>query len=658
MGIETLELWHAYAINREKIDQEKIRNLIRESWERSRSLKVDPLFNGVSMVHKNELNRRIQNRKDMLEAAMPHLHKLYRIIRNSRTTITITDEDGVVLDSFYNDELKKMKNFPIPGSIHSEENCGTNGVGTALVTGKPVQIIGAEHWLKDNHNWFCNTVPIRQYNRIIGVLNLSCPINIGHEHSLGMVSSTAYAIEREMEMKKVLKERKNLVLQQRTILDLLDTGIIVINKEGLIIQNNEKAQQILSNRGDWTGLKLSEIMDCNHDFNDTFAKRQEFENYEIPVKIKGRHTYIGFSSAFIENGDSTDGMVLRLREPASIRHFAAIAGGSNAIYSFSDIIGESREVSDVLKLAELAARNTTNVLITGESGTGKELIAQSIHNSSERKHKPFVAINCGALSRELIQSELFGYEGGAFTGAKKNGNPGKFELADGGTLFLDEIGEMPLDAQTNLLRVLQTGNVLRIGARHPNRVDVRIIAATNKNLDDEIKLKNFRNDLYYRLNVLQIVLPPLRERKSDILLLATHFLKRFSKESGKYIDGFSSGAIDVINSYTWPGNIRELENTIERAVIICENELIETSALPPKIISNLPDTAHAGTVPAEMGFGNSRSNGINEVELDYIKNLLSKHRGNLRSAAAEMGVARSTLYNKLRKYKISVEDYR
>ena len=204
------------------------------------------------------------------------------------------------------------------------------------------------------------------------------------------------------------------------------------------------------------------------------------------------------------------------------------------------------------------------MLILGESGTGKELFAQSIHNASPRASRPFVAVNCGALPRNLVESELFCYEDGAFTGASRTGKPGKFELADGGTIFLDELGEMPMDAQVSLLRLLQNGEVTRIGGKSSRTVSVRVIAATNKNLEEAVRQHTFREDLYYRLNVFTLVLPPLRSRMSDIELLAEHFLLKFAGSLGKDVRGFTSGALALLRRYQWPGNIRELENVIER----------------------------------------------------------------------------------------------
>jgi transcriptional regulator with PAS, ATPase and Fis domain len=649
--MDSYSLWENFVVHGKDIDENLVRPLILESWKRCREYNIDPFHAGTVSVNSEKLSQIKTEKKNLLSAAMPHLHKLYKIIKNTGSVITITDENGVILDSFADNDLLSMPNFPSPGTIHHESTVGTSGIGTALAVGVPIQLIAHEHWLHDNHSWFCNSSAIYRHNRIIGCLNLACPVDRGHDHSLGLIVATANAIEREMELNIMLKEKKKLASTQEAIIELLDTGIIVVDNDGNITQNNNKTLQILNTKGDWIGRGLDELFDCSYDFNKLLRHRIELNNFEISVKIGRKHSYIGFSTAFIENSGTTEAMVLRIREPESTRHFANIAGGSTAIYNFDDIIGNSDILTESLKIAHLATKNNTNVLITGESGTGKELVAQAIHNGSSRKSKAFVAINCGALSRELIQSELFGYEGGAFTGANKNGNPGKFELADGGTLFLDEIGEMPLDAQTNLLRVLQTGMVLRIGARHPNVVDVRVIAATNKKLEYEISEKNFRHDLFYRLNVLQIKLPPLRVRKNDIITLAEYFLSRFSGEMKNEINGFDSITLNLLKNYNWPGNIRELENTIERAVVIAEGSIIISSDIPDSIKNyNHSDTSEPTS--------SKTSGNLNDVEITYIKKLLNEHRGNLRAVSVAMGVARSTLYNKMKKYGIEKEDYR
>jgi transcriptional regulator with PAS, ATPase and Fis domain len=253
----------------------------------------------------------------------------------------------------------------------------------------------------------------------------------------------------------------------------------------------------------------------------------------------------------------------------------------------------------------MAALTNSNVLITGESGTGKELMAQSIHNASDRSHMPFVAINCGALPRGLVESELFGYEGGSFTGSKKTGNPGKFELADGGTIFLDEIGDMPLDVQVALLRVIQEKEVCRIGGSKPKRIDIRIIAATNKNLAEEVQNKTFRQDLYYRLNVLVINMPSLRKRKEDLEPLINSILERIKSRTNKPYLAIEVQAMNLLKSYDWPGNIRELENILERAANTCRNFTISKSDIPLNIF--LEDTEVSPEITV-----------IEQTELDLI----------------------------------------
>ncbi len=277
-------------------------------------------------------------------------------------------------------------------------------------------------------------------------------------------------------------------------------------------------------------------------------------------------------------------------------------------YCITGIIGNSNKMREVFQMISQVSRSNATVLIRGESGTGKELVANSIHYNSLRAKRPCVKVNCAALPSDLIESELFGHEKGAFTGAIKQ-NLGKFELANKGTIFLDEIGSVGLDVQTKLLRVLQEKEFERVGGQRTIKTDVRIIAATNKNLEQGVEEENFRGDLYYRLNVFPIYLPPLRERKTDILLLADHFLERYTKENSKDIRRFSTPAIDMLMDYHWPGNVRELENCIERAVLLCEEGVIHSYHLPP----TLQTGTESDTLPAL-----SMDDAVENLERDMI----------------------------------------
>jgi two-component system response regulator HydG len=312
----------------------------------------------------------------------------------------------------------------------------------------------------------------------------------------------------------------------------------------------------------------------------------------------------------------------------------------NVTTEYCGIVGKDPEMQAIYKLIEDIAPTDTTVLIHGESGTGKELVANAIHQNSLRKHKPFVIINCSAYPTTLLESELFGHEKGAFTGAVRQ-KAGRFEQAHQGTVFLDEIGEIPPQAQIKLLRVLQTQKFERVGGEHTLTVDVRILAATNKDLVQEVKRGHFREDLYYRLNVIPIQLPPLSKRRNDIPLQARFFMERFAAEQGKSIKEFSSEAMRLLLDYPWPGNVRELENSIEHAVVLAKRNQIEVSDLPP--------TLHDTPSPVPTGTKNT----MMENEAKLLKEALDECGWNKKQAAQQLGISRNTLYRKLKKYQIT-----
>ena len=309
-------------------------------------------------------------------------------------------------------------------------------------------------------------------------------------------------------------------------------------------------------------------------------------------------------------------------------------------YRFENIITKSPKMQQVIEVIKIVAKSNATVLIIGDSGTGKELVARAIHSQSHRRSRPFVAISCTALAESLLESELFGHEKGAFTGAYAQ-KKGKFEAANRGSLFLDEIGEMSANIQVHLLRVLEEKEFTRVGGNELIKVDVRIISATNKDMKKAIASGEFREDLYYRLNVVSIELPPLRERREDIPLLAQHFLKKFTIENQKEITGFSPEATDFLLKYEWPGNVRELENTIERAVILAQNPSIKMADMSQE---NMP---LARSAPVR---GN-----LKEIEKNYILETLTQSQGNYRKTARLLGISRMTLYNKVRTYGINVK---
>jgi len=311
-------------------------------------------------------------------------------------------------------------------------------------------------------------------------------------------------------------------------------------------------------------------------------------------------------------------------------------------YQVENIIGNSRLMREVYEMIHKVAKSNATVLLRGESGTGKELVANAIHYQSLRARKPFIKVNCAALPETLLESELFGYEKGAFTGATSL-KPGRFERAQGGTLFLDEIGDLNPSIQTKLLRVIQEKEFDRLGGRQPIQADVRIIAATNQNLEKALEEKRFREDLYYRLNVFPIYLPPLRDRRTDILLLADHFLEKFNKEHQKNIRRISTPAIDMLMQYHWPGNVRELQNCLERAILICEGEAIKAHHLPPTL-----QTAESSNTQSKLSFDQA----VEAVEKELIIEALKKTNGNRTRAAEQLGLTQRIINYKIDRYGI------
>jgi two-component system, NtrC family, response regulator HydG len=306
----------------------------------------------------------------------------------------------------------------------------------------------------------------------------------------------------------------------------------------------------------------------------------------------------------------------------------------------SDFIGQSVAMRRVFDLIEKVAPSKASVAITGESGTGKEMVARAIHNLSPRREKPFIAVNCASIPATLIESEIFGHERGAFTGADQR-RPGVFELAHGGTLFLDEVGEIPVELQAKLLRVLEEGRLRRLGGKVEIEVDARVLCATNRDLKAEIKNQRFREDLFFRLNVFQVALPPLRDRREDIPILVQHFVEKFNADAGKHVSGAHPEALEILKNYDWPGNIRELRNSVERAVILCDGELVLRDHLPPDM---------AGKGPERQVFKLPYGLTLDTVEKEYILGSLQRNGGNKARTAEILGVSEKTLYNKLNRY--------
>jgi len=357
--------------------------------------------------------------------------------------------------------------------------------------------------------------------------------------------------------------------------------------------------------------------------------------------------------AYLEKPVDNEELLLLIGRALEVRKLEtevdSLRGELRKKYRFSEIIGTSAPMNSIFQMMDRIAPVEGTVLVTGESGTGKELVARAIHYAGPRKEGPFVVVNCGAVPRDLIESEFFGHSKGAFTDARTE-TTGKFEMAHKGTIFLDEIGELPLEAQVKVLRALGEREIVKVGGTKTIPVDVRVIAATNKNLDEEVRKGTFREDLYFRLAVLSLRLPPLRERRADIPLLAEHFLKKYGPELKKELKGLSTKALDALLSYSWPGNVRELENVIYEAMVYTEGEVLDVPLLPARILTRIGQpAAEEAQCPSLREAAQSASE---SAEKALIEQALRETEGNRTAAARRLGISRRTLFNKMKALEI------
>ena len=425
-------------------------------------------------------------------------------------------------------------------------------------------------------------------------------------------------------------------------LDNIEEAITFCDKDGHLLFANNKCCEILNtSRTEIQDLKADAHTDIKPILMQVLESKKKIVDAEYFMKYRNNTFHLTASAYPVYgNKDEIIGAIDLFQNIERTRKLASSIAGYQAIFTFDHIIGHSEIMEKTKKLAQLFAKYNENVLITGESGTGKELFAQSIHNFSKRSDKPFIAINCANFPNDLIDSELFGYEEGAFTGALKGGKPGKFEVADGGTLFLDEIGEMQFHLQAKLLRVLETMTINRIGSIKPIKVDVRIIAATNQNLEQLVNEGKFRKDLYYRLKVLFLEIPSLKERGEDIHLLAEHFIRSTVERSGKQVLGLTEKAKKLLLTHNnWAGNVRELENMMSRSVYICEEEWITETILRNAGMVNL----HSEPVYVRKNVHLSK---------ELIADTYTATGGNKKRTAEILSISRPTLYKLLKKYNL------
>lgn len=631
-----------------EIDLGVVRKGIADSWIRSHAYGIDPHRENIeTKIDKKSFENRKKAFEPFLEIAMPFMETIYKDVGESGMEVRFTDSEGYVL-AYMGDEIVYVDRARYEGINVSEEEVGTNAIGITLKKGLPYQVSGPEHYIKMFHSITTSAAPIKDDNgKVLAVLSISERSDVVHPHTLGMIMASALAIEHEIKLIKSNEELKRVNNHLDAIMQTIMEGIVTITHEGIITDVNQFAQKIF--RRSFSELIGRSIDELTGKPILSMIKKElsATDEKELQFSVGGRKRTILFSFKPIHyREDNLKEYLITFRETKNVYSQVNKLFGSKAIYTFDDILGTSKQIRDAVRLAKTVAMTDATILLHGESGTGKEMFAQGIHNESPRKNHSFVFINCGAIPRDLVASELFGYEEGAFTGARKGGNPGKFELADGGTLFLDEIGDMPLDTQANLLRVLETKEVVRVGGNEVIPVDVRVIAATHKDLVEEVKKGNFRSDLFYRLNVMPIHTPSLRERKEDIRVLIDYFYKQFTNKVTKKV-AIDESFYTLMNQFAWPGNVRELQNVMQMITNFSgENKRLTSLHIPEYIKDNIGAIAMHEQEALYV-------RPLNLIEKEAIINALKASDHNIVQAAKMLEIGRTTLYRKMQKYEIS-----
>ncbi|ACK86263.1 sigma-54-dependent Fis family transcriptional regulator [Methylorubrum extorquens] len=605
---------------------------ISESWERCRARGVWHRQSEAPLVGEPELFRLKSQSRRLLCAARPALQRSSLLLSEAASMMLLADTQGFIVEAAGDRRVVEegRRNHLEEGGRWDEGLIGTNAIGTALALGRPICINGAEHFCQDVQRWSCAAAPVHHPNdgTLLGVVDISGPIDRFHPQSLAFAAALAHEVQ--ISLGHQMEADHALLLQyflaKRSV--WLSDEILVVDHQGILVHASEEAQRRLdcASNGDlakevrtFIGAAEPEawLQNC----------RRRFPQASVEV-VRQAGEAVG-CLIVLHASQRSEAQARRTHRPLT-----KTMPGERTV-TFDEILGDSPAMRAVKERACRLASLPLPVLIEGETGVGKELFARAI-KEARTPDGPFIPLNCGGMARDLVASELFGYIKGAFTGADEKGRPGKIEQADGGVLCLDEIGEMPLDLQAYLLRVLEDGIVYRIGGHEGRQVDFRLVSMTNRDLEAEIEAKRFRRDLYYRIAAVRLRIPPLRERSADVLQLAHHFIQGAAARFGHRPPRLAAVVEAALSAHPWPGNVRELRNVVEAMVAMAgrDDELSE---------DDLPEPLRARSVPAS-------GVDLHSVERAAILAKLEACGGNVTETARQLGIARSTLYLRLAEF--------
>jgi transcriptional regulator of acetoin/glycerol metabolism len=629
--------WERFLKNGE-VAPNTLRAPIESSWSRCLSAGVDPArVQAPTVLPAEELMTLRALHRELIEASVPIMAQAREFLSASGTILMLTDPRGIILQTEGDPSaLEAALDIRLmTGANWTELNCGTNAIGTALSTREPVQVHACEHFCIGIKPWTCSATVVHDpvNGEILGALDVSGLQRTFNHHCLALVLTAANRIEERLMNREMELGERLLVAGFGRLFRLATGGLLFFDRKGRLIKADARADVSLAAMAIKLESKADIQIDAFSADSSAAVGQPGLPKWLLPEWVE----------PIIEGGRRI-GTIVVLPDPSHGKPLRPVQAAERV--RNEEIVGASPALQAVLSRVSKVAPTNSTVLIAGETGTGKELIARAIHQRSQRAARAFVSLNCAAIPQSLITSELFGHEKGAFTGALQR-RLGRFELAEGGTIFLDEVGDLPMETQIALLRVLQECEFERVGGTEMLRCDVRVIAATNRDLHSAIAAGSFRSDLFYRLNVFPIELPPLRERKEDIPILVNYFVNRYARRAGKKIDSIQKKSLDALQEYSWPGNVRELQNVIERSLII-----VDTNEF--SIDKNWFSHEFQSSPRVGPSSGMSTEQEQIEAALAQTKGKVSGRQG----AAAILGIPASTLESKIRTLRINKHAYK
>lgn len=645
------QAWEAF-VTTGACDETSVAPPILRSWRRCVAAQLDPWGAGRGADEQPALVLD-GPRMALIALARPYMEDLYQFMEGSGFAVLLTDPALTLIEIVGDPEmLEAARSHGLGrGASWHEDRIGSIAINMALHEALPWQTHGPEHFCAWFHQFACSAAPLfdvgGQAMGVLGVLGRSAG---AHPHTLGMAIAAAQAIHSQVRNNLLLAETNDHLAELDAVIETMSEGLIFLDAQSRLSKINSRAGQILGlSLRSAAGHQIDELLDLPATLRAALDQRSEISDQELLFAgRKGAVAVLCSVRPVWDRGRRYLGALITLRSPEHVQRLVQRVGGAQARFTFADIVDESPAMQVAMRHARIAANSRAAVLLLGEPGVGKKLFAHAIHNAGIRADGPFVAIDCAATPRSLLLGELLGYEGGQ--GNRTDGRPGRLELAQGGTLLLEEVRALPVETQTSLLRVMETHNLIRVGGHRVVPVDVRIIATTTRDIDRDVAEGRFRPDLFYRLSVLTIDIPPLRARGDDVLLLIDQMLAALNRRMGKHTL-LAPDALTVLRSYSWPGNVRELETTLDRLLHLTEKSVLTLADLPPAITQVAPagDTPHA---PLAYLYDRQAA-----AERDAILRAGRECAGHLGRAAERLGISRATLWRKMKLYGLTKEHF-